>query len=284
MNCAVCKSAMRAEVTSWHGACRSCGYENATFAPTINDSSAHEAVDESRREDGLRLLRTENFKVVLSHIEAAGRFQKPARLLDVGCAHGWFLKEASARFSVLGLEPDEYIAQQTIQDGLPVRTGYFPDVLHEDETFDVIVFNDVFEHLPDVHAAMRACHAHLAPSGLLVLNLPSSRGFFYRLAKLMARFSMKGPFERMWQKDLPSPHLHYFGPDNLAKLAAQFGFQLNREFHLDTIKLDGLWPRLRFVKGTPVLLSAIQYLFIAALIPVLSVLPKDAHVAIFQKL
>lgn len=89
--------------------------------------------------------------------------------------------------------------------GLPVRPGYFPDALTPDESFDAIVFNDVIEHIPDIASALDACNARLSENGLLVLNLPNSRGFFYRLSKIFARLGWRNPFNRLWQKDLPSP-------------------------------------------------------------------------------
>jgi len=50
---------------------------------------------------------------------------------------------------------------------------------------------------------------------VLVLNLPTSGGSLYRVAKLLCRFGAKGFFERLWQRNLPSPHLHYFDDRNL---------------------------------------------------------------------
>ena len=46
--------------------------------------------------------------------------------------------------------------------------------------FDAIIFNDVFEHLPDPIDAIVAVERLLADDGILVLNLPSSDGLFFR--------------------------------------------------------------------------------------------------------
>src|SRR5690606_11668960 len=114
---------------------------------------------------------------------------------------------------------------------------YFPDALAPGERFDAIVFNDVIEHIPDIGRALAACRERLAPGGMLLLNLPSSSGVFYRASKLLRRLGVAGHFERMWQKGLPSPHLHYVDPTNLARLLDRAGFVPVRRGRLATLRL-----------------------------------------------
>lgn len=282
MKCIVCSTHVSAGLSPWHARCSACDYESAQLEALINDQHAHDLVNEADREAALRRLRTDNFKVIVEHIErqAAPGAQ---RLLDVGSAHGWFLEEARRRFDVLGIEPDRAVGDRALQRGLPVRSGYFPSALHSGETFDVIVFNDVLEHIPDLDAVLTACRERLNPQGLLVLNLPSSRGVFYKLAKLLARMGWRGPFERMWQKDLPSPHVHYFNYTNLNKLVSRYGFAQAAAFTLPALRASGLLERLRFVgKINPVALY-LQYSIILAAVPVLKLLPSDIAVCIFRK-
>ena len=149
------------------------------------------------------------------------------QLLDVGCAHGWFIERASSRFDVTGIEPDAGVAAATRARGLPVRSGFFPDVLGPDECFDVIVFNDVLEHIPDINTTLVACWQHLAPGGCVIVNAPSSRGLLYRLSVLLARTGLGRAFDRMWQLGFPSPHVHYFATTNLVLLAHKAGFEMS---------------------------------------------------------
>lgn len=196
MRCLVCAGSTRVGLFAWHRLCPSCCYESAELASVINEASAHNRVDEMDREVALRSLRAENFKVIVELIDRLAPVSA-RRLLDVGSAHGWFLEEASKRFDVVGIEPDTTVAERARDRGLPVRIGYFPEVLNENELFDVIVFNDVIEHIPDIKRALQASHDQLNPDGLLVLNLPRSSGVFYRVAKVCARLNWHGPFERM---------------------------------------------------------------------------------------
>jgi 2-polyprenyl-3-methyl-5-hydroxy-6-metoxy-1,4-benzoquinol methylase len=248
----------------------------------INRRPEAGGVDEEEREIGLKALRQENFREIVSlvrrHMPADAR-----RLLDVGSAHGWFLETAREHFDVLGIEPDEVVGTRAASRGLPVRHGYFPDALADGEQFDAIVFNDVIEHIPDIHAALRACHERLAPGGLLVLNLPNSRGFFYRLSKLIARVGWRGPFDRLWQKDLPSPHVHYFGPDNLSRLVQAHGFEAVLHTELPALRAHGLLERLRCAGNAPTVSLYAQYVAIMCAIPVLRAFPSDIIVCMFRK-
>lgn len=282
MACVVCGTTTGAGLAPWHRICSACGYESAALQPTINDDAAHAQVDEAEREAGLKGIRQQNFEVIIDH---AARLAPPAAtsLLDVGSAHGWFLEAAAGRFGVLGLEPDTGVAAATAARGLPVRQGYFPDALRDGERFDLIVFNDVIEHIPDIRAALAACHARLAPDGLLILNLPSSAGLFYRLAKLLARAGVRGPFERLWQKGLPSPHVHYFRPSNLTALAESEGFTLQLSTELPAVRAAGLMARLRCAgKSRPAALYA-TYLAVLLALPVLRAFPSDIALCLYRK-
>jgi SAM-dependent methyltransferase len=282
MVCVVCGTVTHVGLFPWHLICPSCGYESASLTPSINERQAHALVNERDREIALKALRQDNFRAIVASASALAA-PGAARLLDVGSAHGWFLEEASARFKVLGIEPDSAIGDKAAARGLPVRNGYFPDALRCNERFDVIVFNDVIEHIPTIEAALMACHEHLGVGGVLMLNLPSSRGFFYRLSKLFAKIGWHGPFDRMWQKDLPSPHVHYFNQANLRRLVSRYGFEFVQGFALPSLRANGLMERLRFVGNINKPMLYAQYLTLMCAIPVLRMFHSDIMVCAFRK-
>jgi SAM-dependent methyltransferase len=193
----------------------------------------------------------------------------------VGCAQGWFLDIARNYFDVAGIEPDTAMLQATTWRGLPVRSGYSPDALAQGEEFDVIVFNDVIEHFPDIKGILGHCHAHLAKDGLLVLNLPSSGGVFYRLSKLSSRCGFAGFFERLWQKDLPSPHVHCFNASNLAALLRANEFAIESVETLSTLRLAGLYTRVAYTGNYNRVTRLAIFSFVALCLPLLWALPSD---------
>lgn len=282
VSCIVCGTAQSAGLAEWHASCRACGYESAALQGAINAAPGGVAVDEDEREVGLKALRQENFRDIVA---IARRYARAGarRLLDVGCAHGWFLETARDSFEVLGIEPDAVVGGRTAARGLPVREGYFPDALLAGERFDLIVFNDVIEHIPDIHAALAACHERLGEGGLLILNLPNSAGFFYRLSKVLSRLGWPGPFERLWQKDLPSPHVHYFHPANLERLVAGHGFvQVHRQ-ELPSLRAKGLLERMRCAGNLDGPALYLQYVAVLCMIPLLRLAPSDIVVSVFRK-
>ena len=280
-NCPVCNTTLSVGLTTWHRHCPSCRYEKADLGVSINDSTVSANIDESSRADALEGLRKANFNQILNTIAT---YKTGGRLLDVGAAHGWFLDLAKTKFDALGIEPDQKIANESIARGCNIKVGYFPQVLSATETFDVIIFNDVTEHIPDITQVLKDCKAHLNIGGLLVINLPSSDGVFYRLSQLLYKIGMPASFERMWQKGLPSPHLHYFNHKNLVRLLISQELNVLQSQRLDSIKLSGLYTRLTYAKNKQSRLkNSLMFCVIAIVIPFLRILPSDIIYVVARK-
>jgi len=221
----------------------------STLQPAVCNAGARAAIDEDQRAAGLNSLRLSNFRRLIDRltplIEGPGR-----RLLDVGCAHGWFLDAArEGGFESSGVEPDPAISARAAVGERHVWAGFFPDCVPPGQSFDVIVFNDVFEHLPDITAAAKACRQLLRPGGILILNVPCSTGIFYRIATLLDRLGISGPLERLWQKQFASPHLWYFAPDQLRRFAGNHGFRGTSRNSAKIYPRKGHYDRLRAILG-----------------------------------
>jgi len=119
---------------------------------------------------------------ILALVDPRGR-----RCLDVGCgagALGAALRAAGAAH-VAGVELHSGAAAQA-RGRLDVLVE--GDVLDsplpfEDGEFDLIVFADVLEHLPDPDAALARCLAYLTADGKVVVSVPNMR-FYLVLARL----------------------------------------------------------------------------------------------------
>jgi SAM-dependent methyltransferase len=279
--CPICGEVLVSGIQRWHYKCGACRYEKGDLDPAINNSPSHKLIDEADRETGLREIRVSNFKKLLGIISTL----KPdgGALVDVGCAHGWFVEEAMSNFNVLGIEPDEAVFCSTAAKGLPVRKGYFPEALEASETFDVIVFNDVIEHIPRIEEVLESCRERLNEAGLLVLNLPSSDGIFYKLSRLFGRIGKLGFFERLWQKDLPSPHVHYFNSRNLSDLLSKSNFVPVKSGTLPTLGLAGLYTRISYTGKLGAVSRVFIYCVIAVGLPILRLLPSDIVYVVARK-
>lgn len=285
--CPACGSALLVGLCEWHRSCDACSYEGSVLEPHILHQSEGGDLDEVAREDALRNLRRVNFKRIGQWIRGLVRAQKNdaslPSLLDVGCAHGWFLQEMTDGFRVEGIEPDPNVANAAGRRGLPIRSGFFPDVLRDDETYDVIVFNDVLEHVPDVGATLDACFRHLNRDGILVVNAPDRAGFLYGVSKALLKMGSSSSFNRLWQEGFPSPHLHYFDTASMEAIAHRHGFRALEAHRLPSVSAAGLYSRIRYSKDSSVVGAIAMTALVGAAIPLFSVLPSDITVWFFRK-
>lgn len=266
--CCACGRQMRPHLSSWTFRCKDCRCWASTLDITINVHDGRQ-IDERSRERGLESIRRENNRRVLDALDSILPLRE-ATLLDVGSAHGWFMAAAASRGAyVLGIEPDEQVAARS-ELAEKVRHGYFPAALRDEECFDVIAYNDVLEHLPEPAAAIHASASHLKPGGLLSINIPDSRGLGFTLARMAARAGLLAPYERLWQKGLPSPHVWYLNPGALTALASREGLDLVDQRRLPSVSREGLWDRVHMDRR-PGLGSRMQFLAVSVLVPVFNI-------------
>jgi SAM-dependent methyltransferase len=264
--CAVCGEPMRVGVVDWIRVCDACGFQSSTLEPGAS-SREQDRVSNAEFDAAIGATRDANFATIL---DALVRHDTGKRLLDVGCYRGGFLAAARLRgFQVTGIEPTAAVAAETRAGGFTVLDGFFPDVLPHGAAFDVITFNDVFEHIPDPNAAAAACRRHLVSGGLLSVNLPNSEGAGYAIAIFAAQLGVTGPLSRVWQAPFASPHVSYFSPRQLARLMTRNGFVEIERRALPSMHLSGLWTRIGLQPGQSLAARVAQFVGGVAAYPLL---------------
>lgn len=276
---------MQPKTSDWTWHCGNCGHWVANLQ---TDFAPGKGLPHSESDDPIGFLepvRLANFRHILARIEALGvPRHRDSRILDIGCASGFFLKTATDHgYAALGIEPKLEMAEAARRHGAEVRHGFFPDVLQADEKFHVIIFNDVLEHIPDIGAILDACRAHLHAYGLLVVNIPNAQGLFYRLATLMHGLGMTGPFHRLWQTMFYTPHLHYVTPQSLTLLAERHGFARSGEIErLVSVSYSGLRERVAADPSLGVVGRIVMFVGTAVLVPLTRIFPSDIIVGFFR--
>ena len=149
------------------------------------------------------------------------RFSDGSRLLDLGCAYGFFLKEAAKRhFEILGIELAEDAAESCRQAGLNVLSGIADEAnMTRIGEVDVITMFDVIEHLPQPRESLALCVRYLKPGGVIVITT----GDF---ASLAARWAGS-----KWRLMTPPQHLWFFTRESLRRMAATFGLTMEHFEH-----------------------------------------------------
>jgi 2-polyprenyl-3-methyl-5-hydroxy-6-metoxy-1,4-benzoquinol methylase len=141
------------------------------------------------------------------------RFLSPgAKVLDIGCGDGSFLKLARKQFDCRGIEISRYLADLARKDGLKVTTGNFLSMDFFNEKYDGITLISLLEHLDDPERAINKCFGLLNKSGVLLLKTVNY-GCLNRVIK-------KGD----WTGFRPPDHVIYFNPSNLERLLKKTGF------------------------------------------------------------
>lgn len=104
------------------------------------------------------------------------KLSKNSRILDVGAGDGYFLSALSLLgFNhIQGLEP---YRTKSVRDKLNIIQSTMVN-LQQNLTFDVIIYNDSFEHLWDPKRELIELYKHLNPEGIIIIRLPlASNGF-----------------------------------------------------------------------------------------------------------
>ena len=140
------------------------------------------------------------------------------KLLDVGCAHGFFLSAARERgWEVYGVEISKLASDYAREKyGLNVINKSLEDTHFPNKFFDVVTMWDVLEHLGDPPAVMVEVKRILRKDGFVFLQVPNFSGFQSRL--------MRG----RWKDIKPPYHLWYFTPKTLSQLVNSKGFSIVR--------------------------------------------------------
>lgn len=144
-----------------------------------------------------------------------------ARILDVGCAAGYFLQVArSAGHDVHGVEMSRAIAGEAVTalGADRVHIGTLDDAIatkgHADGSFDLVTLWDVVEHVPEPQPLLRTIRRLLKPSGRLLLE---TQNVSSRWARLL------GP---RWHHYKHDEHLYHFDPRTIRRLLDECGFDV----------------------------------------------------------
>lgn len=145
------------------------------------------------------------------------RFRRQGRLLDVGCGLGLFLLALDpAHWDRYGLEPMPVPYEEAVRrlGADRIRAGGLTPSKFPQESFDVVTFWDVLEHLPNPRAALEEAFQLLRPGGLVLVTLPNFASYQAR------RFR-----EDWYALSLPH-HLYHFTPATLTRLFEAVGYRV----------------------------------------------------------
>lgn len=228
--------------------CAGCGLVYTNPRPTAEALLSGYAGNDDADYESERDSRSMNAHLSLAMIR---RHAPGGKLLEIGCANGFFLNAARMSYETVGLEPSRAASDYArTRLRLDVPAGTLEEARFPDASFDVVALIDVIEHLADPLAALRAIARVTKPGGIVYLVTPD-------IDSLSARV-LRG---RWW--GLRPAHVYYFSTRTLSKMLAQAGFETVESRSYGRIFSWGYW--LTRLSNYPAFVSAPIALVVRAL-------------------
>jgi 2-polyprenyl-3-methyl-5-hydroxy-6-metoxy-1,4-benzoquinol methylase len=180
-----------------------------------------------------RLMKMETFRLRLSLIR---KFVGSGKVLDVGCATGYFLEEAREQgFDAYGVEFSEYSSQ--IAKKLFGEDHVFKGTLEQSEfandMFDVISMSDLIEHVKSPVDTLSKASKLLKDDGVIMIMTPDSGSLSNKL------------MGRRWSH-YKLEHFFYFDEVSMKVLAEKCNLRLvHEEKSKKALNIDYLYTQFR---------------------------------------
>jgi SAM-dependent methyltransferase len=144
---------------------------------------------------------------------------REARLLDVGCGNGAFVKDAIAwGWNAEGLDPDpDVAAAASPRLGARITTGTLSDMCYPNGCFSAVTMDHTIEHLHDPVSALREVFRILRPGGSVWVATPNINSLGHRL------------FKSDWRGLEPPRHLVLFTAETLRTALTTAGYENVRQ-------------------------------------------------------
>ncbi len=148
----------------------------------------------------------------------------PLRMLDIGCGEGWTLKYFKEKnWDVLGIDLSDYgvrnhnpeLSDFVIKGDLEVLLAELQD---KKEYFDLILTDNVIEHVGDPLNVIQLLHSLTEPGGLLLIEVPND------FSDIQKHLFNTGKVSRPYWVS-PPDHLSYFDKDGLNALCEKVGWK-----------------------------------------------------------
>ena len=154
-------------------------------------------------------------------IDRLRRLRPGGRLLELGCAYGFFLEVAKEHWDAVGVDVAED-AVKYARDRLGVNAvcADFLEMEDEPEAYDVVCLWDTIEHLTHPVRVVKKAARWLKPGGVMAITTGD-------VGSAVAR--LRGA---QWRQIHPPTHVFYFSRDTLVKTARAAGLEVVEAPHV----------------------------------------------------
>lgn len=153
-----------------------------------------------------------NFK---DRVKRIRKYKNDGKLLEIGCAYGYFLKVAQKYYQCFGMDIDSKVTEVTKKNTrAEIFTGDFLTQKLPKNYFDIICMFDTIEHLKYPKKYLRKINDILKSNGFVVIETGD-------IDSLIAKIQGKS-----WRLIMLPDHLQYFSKSSLVQLLTNSGFNV----------------------------------------------------------
>jgi 2-polyprenyl-3-methyl-5-hydroxy-6-metoxy-1,4-benzoquinol methylase len=144
-------------------------------------------------------------------------------VLEIGCAKGGFKASLRPNVEMWGVEPNAVAAGHASSLGYKIHVGTYEDVADQlpDGYFDLVICNDVIEHMQDHEQFLRAIQTKMKTNASLIGSIPNVR-YFGNVFKMM----VLKDWQYQDQGVLDNTHLRFFTEKSLRHTFRNCGYEV----------------------------------------------------------
>lgn len=148
-----------------------------------------------------------------------------SRVLEIGSADGGFRQELDPLCEYWGVEPNTMHTSQSSGFFTKLLSGTYLDVHNElpDYYFDLVICNDVIEHMPDHDRFFEMIKSKMTDNAYLIGSIPN-----IRYARTLYELLINKDWQYSRMGVLDTTHLRYFTEKSLKRTFAEHGFAIRR--------------------------------------------------------
>ena len=153
--------------------------------------------------------------------------------LEIGCGAGNFSAQFANEKETWGIEPFETSAKEAQQKLDKVIMGTLDETISEipDNYFDVIIMNDVIEHLLEPWNDITLLKSKLKKDGVLVTSIPN-----VRYSKNLFKFLFNRDWKYTEDLILDRTHYRFFTKKSIKRMFKDCGYSIEKMKGINTTK------------------------------------------------
>jgi len=160
---------------------------------------------------------------------------KSEKILEIGCGTGRFRENTGVNNEYWGVEPEMKIAAEAEKNLTRVLVGNYDEVKNsiENKYFDLIIINDVIEHINDYENFLKSLANKLVQNGYIIGSIPNIRHYssiYSLLIKKDWQYCSEGIFDKT--------HLRFFTKKSIRRLFIENNYKIENLEGINSCRVE----------------------------------------------